>query len=504
MDFQSFLNSIPLMLRQGQSDLKTILILNDDVIHESVLDELFISFNNFEIYDFVLITYVFGMQELQVITNEFLFDAQLRYHNNVENMSQLFYDKSFTQPFVGMFVSNNQPPLSFYSDDQSISGVLVDFTLFFCEKLNISCKVTKSSGFMYQIHLFLKYDMDQYYMMKTESFAFTYPLEFNHYCILVPKAHVLSDLFAMIHAIEYSLFICIVIFFLICGIAWYFSVRKTLFQKSLSDIYFRLYGMLITNSYNFRLIHKYERIFCISFISLSFFVIFGYNCKLTALLVSPVYELDMNTLNDLANKNSTVFWSSEYHPIFEYFRKNQLSYLTLFTDIEGLEANRLGVHLSHMGDRKLCQLTNCKTAYLFVNSPENFKNGQLQYHVMDQQFTFKFNSFYSHIRVPLIKHIDELNKKLVESGIWQYWHNLHDLNGNGTISSFDTSNQNFLKSETILEFWKIIGLGYLIALFVFLGELIYYIVSKNNYLNILKKKLFRYNVMNIFVRISNK
>ena len=105
----------------------------------------------------------------------------------------------------------------------------------------------KSTKFNSRYPSHLSFFLDQYLYSATKFpiFQFSYPLDFNHFCFLVPKGQVLNNIWVMTRAFTISLLICIPIFFFLSGIYWYYIVRGTPHQKSIFDIYFLLFGMVL-------------------------------------------------------------------------------------------------------------------------------------------------------------------------------------------------------------------------------------------------------------------
>ena len=407
-----------------------------------------------------------GDDKLQIITLNQFKNYSLEYHQDVASFDQLFYDKGINRWTINASF-HHDPPFSFISENGSGHGSSVKFLNLLCVYINTTLTDTSYTEITlsYQIPMYIFYDA---------STNYPYPYEFLQYCVLVPKAKVLSRLWAMVNALEFSLLMCVPVFIFLSGIFWYYIVKGTSYQRSFYDIYFLLYGMLITNSTHIPLQSKTERIFCLSFIILCFYLLFGFNCKLTALLVSPIYAKDLNTLRDLYNM--TLIQNDDFSiTMMEHLRTKVELYN--FGKFNKTFLQQLCTEVILQFCPECIQVVRCESANKFIKSPENFKNGVIQYHIVEEEVASRLKAFFLRKRSPLLKHINLLMGKLFESGIWQFWASerpFQAVEAKAREKVVEDQENGFIQIETILEFWKIFAVGYGLALIAFLGEIIHF------------------------------
>ena len=479
-----------------------MIILEEGHIPERKVCEFFIHFKG-SFHEIVLIGKIASEGKTQFITSNSFSNNSLEYHKNISSLHQLFYDKGINQLDLKIGISHD-PPFAFVSRTKEVSGPVTKYKALLCKTLNSTCFVN-NKDFNFDLILSFQVPRDGQ-VMRLQSFSFSYPIEFNHYCLLVSKAKVLSSLWGMAYALEHKLLICVPIIFIMSGIFWYYIVKGTETEKSLYDIYFLLYGIMINNSTYIRLKARIERIFCLSFIVLSFFLLFGYTCKMISFLVVPEYEKDINTLSNLHGMkilytptyDKIVFKMSKHHfRDFQNLKINRSLYLAMKdffvpTRIDpkehDLTSNIYEVFLPiYPGN---CQILYCDAAKMFAKSTDNLKDDLVQYHVMKEEAAVMHKSFNAKARSPVMKYVDLLNARLIESGIWKFWGTERPFQARRTADSHqkqEHQNKGTLGMSTILEFWKILFGGFFLALFAFLGEILYFFIIK--FLNKKKENL---------------
>ena len=461
---------------------KTILVLEGPPLSEMEMKKVFIALKQFlrGLSQLVIMVSMLDFNDTQLITSNIYDNKSLQFHPHDSSLDQLFFDKVINQKNFGIRVNFRNPPFT-YEKNGVIQGVIKKYTPVLCQSMNTTCRITdRDKDFNY--FLTLSYFGDQLIVPKF-AFEFSYPYNFHHYCILAPKAEQLSSLWSMAHALERSLMICIPVFFALCGFYWYYIVKGTPDRKSFYDIYFLLFEMLITNGTHIRLQSKTERLFCISFIILSFYLVFGYTCKLTALLVAPQYDRDINTWHDIVAKDFFVIYSSSVgHVVMPILMQKERKYMkeNIFKNnvfLDRFPPNRFGVFLNSSLDTRLTQVVDCNIAEIFIKSKENFVDGVAQYHKMAEKIDLIFKLFFSTVRCPAMIHVNKLNARLMESGIWKQWedeeHSAIVLKA-GQVTGESTDS---LQTQTLLEFWKVLIVGYLICLLVFIGEILWFYSS---------------------------
>lgn len=460
---QAFLKNFPLQI-YIKFYYKIVLVLVGELQDNQQLVDRFTDLLKRNFHDNVIIL-IKNTISAQVFTANAYKNNTLERHSNVTSMKTIFYDKTENLNQFNLFLNYRNDREYNYKNKEKVAR---HYKKMFCDKINASCDLR--TRFNHYTHINLKFNLDEISLISNPIMSFSYPIMFHNLCVLVPKGQVLSSLWAMLNAVQYNLLICIVIIIILSGILWYYIVKGSDNQKPILKIYFLLYGILITNSVNSRLSSVTERIFGLSFIIGSFYLVFGYNCKLTSLLVVPQYEKDIDAFKDLVAKNKTIIHPPQIQGSYIPFDITINNYTNQQYEYEtNSSQDQYGVFLSFTNDKRWVQMVDCAAAKAFHSSHANFKNGIMQYHIMKEQCSFQLKSMYASFRSPLIKKIDIINSRIIESGIWNHWEN-ENKSFDPSVSRIDTSG--FLQSGTILEFWLVLLFGYVLSTFVFFGEII--------------------------------
>lgn len=441
-------------------------------------ESLFQKLDNANYFDAIIIT-SFGHEEI-ILTSDLSKDTLLVEHQNFSSINELFYDKmaNLNQQLLPMFVYND-PPFAYVSQNGSMKGITNRYQIELCARINATCQIFTKGNKFYKIRLNLV--SDQFLYINKPVLSFTYPIGFNNFCVLVPKGQMLSRLWAMKNAFSESLFIFVLIIFALSVILWYFIVKGTSYEKTFSDILFLLFGILLTGNINRPLKFANERVFCLSFIILSFYLMFFYSCKLTAFLVVPTFEKDIVDLFEPDSKELTIIIPNGQFSALSGFFKNPAAYRKfrmLSSEYEKIHPKKdyLGIFLPYTKNLSLGQMVHCEAARQFVNSQANLKDGVIQYHMMKEEIFVGHRSWSTMFRHPVIKQMDTLNAQLIESGIWQFWQNekvsfFHESLDNKE-SPENMQMEGFLKTDTFLEFLKVLLTGYFLASIAFIAELL--------------------------------
>ena len=462
--------------------LKIIYILENTTISENQAKNILNQFSSAKFHEFALIASINNKRGLQVLTNTKLLNNSMRYERKVKSLDQLFYDKGVNQE-LRLWVSH-EPPFAYVSNDGNYSGMVKKYVEILCDMNNNTCEIISKdppNEKRKPADLILSYGLSQINYFKTKKFEFSYHLEFKRFCILVPKGKFLNTLWDLMPVVPLIFKICVPIGAILCGMYWYYIVKGTASERNLYDIYFLMYAMFITNGLYKSPKLTTERIFCVFFILVSMFFICGYISKLTSLLVAPKYENEIDSIKELESRKIKVIYPFEYgyslllsylnESFNKYFISNR-QYSEQF-----LKLNRDGIILKLSQNKSLSQMVDCQIAERFIKSNANFKNRIPQYHIVKEQIVLDLNSFYAHFRSPFMKHVNLLNGKLSESGIWQKWFRDtdfdKDVNDKGSREAVIEEND-ILSAETVLEFGKILLIGYGLALCAFFVELVYF------------------------------
>ena len=462
---------------QMQKNPKLIFLM--DNVSDQEIKIFFEHLNSLKFHDIIVIAN--NGSETKLLSPNAFENKSLIKRSSLASISELFNDKiiNLHQSLLLIRV-NHEPPYVFISDNGTVSGVVNKFLDFFCAKVNATCRVNHpkiDSVFLIGLNFY----SDQNLYTESSVFSFTYPIGFNHYCILVPKSKMLSRLWAMKNAFEDSLIQCVLIIIILCVILWYYIVKGTPHQKSLLEILFLIYGMLITNSISKLLKYTNERIFCLSFIIMSFYLLFAYNCKLTALLLVPEFEKDIDSFTEAEHHNISIIFPQGLRNALYH---NDSRYIFDHSIIESIEyeqsfpkKDNFGIYLPFSDDKKLGQLVNCETAKIFVSSQGNLRNGEIQYRIMQEQLVITLKSWYLTFRHPILNQMNILNAQLIESGIWQLWENgktsySYNSSARNEENLENSNDKRLLESQIIFEFWKILLVGYVTAVIALMGEIL--------------------------------
>ena len=461
--------------------IKVLLVL-DTKISERKAEKILDQFNNEMFYEFALIASIDNKNGLKILTNTKLVNNSMRYERKVKSLDRPFYDKGINQN-LRLYI-DNEPPFAYVSNDGNYSGMVKKYAKTLCGMNNVTCEIfsiaREVSEKQLTIDLSLTYTVtqggDPHF---ANVFEFSYPLEFRHFCILVAKGKILNSLRDLLPNISLIFKIGIPICFMLCGIYWYYVVKGTPHEKNLYDIYFSMYAMLIYSGIYKSPKLSAERILFLSFILISTFFISQYTSILTSLLVAPQYEKDINSLEELESKKMTVIFPGQYgitlyHNYLntEYYDKYFISTKLLFN-----QTSRNEIFLEFTQNKSLSQMIDCQIAKNFIQSNANLKNGLTRFYIIKEQYLLHLNSFHAQIRCPFMKHVNLLNAKLKESGIWQKWQKDTDFDrddhGKESQKAVDEDVE-VLPAETILEFGKLLLVGYGLALLAFLSEVVYF------------------------------
>ena len=475
---------------------KTILVLEGPFLSQMEVKKIFIALKQFRrgLSQLVMMVNILDFNDTQLITSNFYNSKSLQFHHHDSSLDQLFFDKVINQMDFRIHVYREKKSFN-HNRNGVLKEMIKKYISILCKSMNNTCRITNRDK-DFDFFLMVSYGGDQL-LVPEFAFEFSYPHNVHHYCILASKAELLSSLWSMTHAFEINLMICVPIFFALCGLYWYYIVKGTPQRKSIYDIYFLLFEMLITNCTHIRLQSRAERIFCISFIILSFILVFSYTCKLTALLVAPKYDRDINTWQDIVTKNYSVTFSESVGKDVTrvlWNRGTDSSRNSFFKPLEQLirfHPNRFGVFLNSSLDRQLTQVVDCYIADIFIKSTENFVDGVAQYHKMDDKVDIIYNVFFSSVRSPAIFYVDKLNARLMENGLWQHWEN-EEHSKASLRADLGESRTDSLQTQTLLEFWKVLFVGYMFCLLAFIVEIVCFYSSFH------KAKQFRAKIIALF------
>ena len=293
-----------------QAAIKILLVLELGTVSELEVVDIFKTFNGNHFHEFALFANIEGKRDRQLLTCNAFQNDSIKTHEGATSLNQIYYDKGINQQNFNIVMRN--------STTMSLVG---KYDKIFCQFINATCIIKVLCKELCSL-VFNSYGNPCLFFEQCSGFPpdvsydFSYPFEFQRFCILLPKGSAISNLWAMVHAFEYKLLIGFSIFFIFSGIYWYYIVKGTSSEKKLLDIYFCLFGMLITNGTHLRLENRIERIFCLSFIILSFYMIFGYTCKMTSLLVVPQYEKELATMKETEIMKKIIIFTGELSVFF--------------------------------------------------------------------------------------------------------------------------------------------------------------------------------------------
>ena len=474
---------------------KFLLILDSSPFPHSTIAKILEIFRDY--HNFVVMSQIQGTVGQKLLTLESLQNQTINYNKDVLTLDHLFNEKSIEKLNLFISIARN-PPLSFVPEDQVINATWsepVQFANLLCQQINGTCTFTADV----HSNLILNNFLDACSISKECSpnkshnsltFELSYPLGIQEYCILLPKGVVLTSFWSIIHSFESMLFVYIPIFFFLSGIYWYYIVKGTPSEKKLQDIFLLLFGILITSGTHTKLNYRTEKILCFSFIVLSYYLLFGYTCKMTSFLVVPEFEKIMTTIKETDVMGMQIIIPFELERSLSFHADKDLDRSTLvlpnlintfsYTHEFDAKPDRFGLFITTTEDKNFGQAFSCEVANMFVKSTANYKKDLPQFYILKEKLLLLHKYSIVRDQIPVMEHVNLLNGRLAENGILNFWKSGRPFEavGNKTIEEKKLDNETFFKTGTVHKFWKILISGYLCALFIFCIEWVVFKLKK--------------------------
>jgi hypothetical protein len=300
---------------------------------------------------------------------------------------------------------------------------------------------------------------------------YLYPHGILEIRVLVPKAGFVSSFQLFLQPFSIKVWITLIVVFMTLGWSWHRLNRRYSKKKlTRTEIGFQITRMQITQEFNLASIVvplRFKRVFVIGFIFWSFVLSQAYQSVMIANLLEPFSYPEINTIEKLNESGINI-----YTPKIYFRLVNVISPIASTNFI--VNDTKYELALKHEFEPNTAYVMSNTDAYSVIYSEKNIKNGRPIMHLMEEVLTYAPQSYTVDKKLPLKEEIDDIIGRIKASGIDQYWKTL--AFGRAEIrykQKLAQTPQPSLKLKQFESAFKVLLIGHMLALIVFILELIW-------------------------------
>lgn len=273
---------------------------------------------------------------------------------------------------------------------------------------------------------------------------------FNGFCLMIPEKIIGTIYSHLMRPFHKSVWVALGGILVAC-VAVGYKFRKAFPRGIVNQLF---HGALITD-YE---MGKVERSTMFSLTVLLFLITSAYEAKLFQLLFDDEYEPHIRTVQELNHTNYDIYVGM---PEFKQYLKNHISNRLLSA------SNRSQDFYYNTVQFRPCSFTN---AYVASNWNMNPATGKKRFYVMEENF-IHMNTLFTHSRLePFSRKFSLIHRMLIEAGIMD--HLADKIYTTAFIKSY-----NILTYEDLISLWKLLAIGYGLAIVTFLLEAFWKTIS---------------------------
>lgn len=321
---------------------------------------------------------------------------------------------------------------------------------------------------------------------------FLYPMAMDSWCILAPKAGLMTDVVKLM--LPFSAFTWIM--FMISAVCIFCISLK--FLQYIYRVHDESQHTLIMLIDIFRIIVNSSmptrknkmspsvKIFLMSLVFYSFIISSAYLALLVGFLLQPIYLNDMHTLDEVYESGLKVMAVKQKFLLWIDAGLGESTWITSIiipmSDPE-FKKNLHGNNLNYG------YTVRRRMATYFVQLEQHYKNGNPVYHLVEECYLPVYASFAVRTGFPFQKYIDAIQLRIQEAGLTKYWDYLSQYE-----IKYHTTNRLAKESHHHEEALPL-SLSHLQGIFIVLiiGTFLSCVVFLKEYYTVHKKRIYAFN-----------
>lgn len=297
-----------------------------------------------------------------------------------------------------------------------------------------------------------------------DDFEFTTPVSNDILCPVVPKSERISKWKMLFHGFYLETWMTILGIVFLCIVAWYFFKCKNSRRINEFQIaFFEIYGLLLNVPIRLPL-KLSQRIFIASFLAFNVIITSIFQGTLVQSFTTVSYYADINTLIQLEKSNLHIATSL---PVFKNDQSETMKKLhkrVIDLNVSSLEQAAFSRNVAAMERKQDAD---------FIIHTKFTKNGTPLLHVMSECPYSYFIAYIVPKGSPFLPKFNKVILDFFESGLLTKWYK--DFVDAIILESLFTKQDNHPKPfalEDIQTAFYLLILGYIIAILIFLGEIV--------------------------------
>ncbi|PSN44606.1 Ionotropic receptor 884 [Blattella germanica] len=305
-----------------------------------------------------------------------------------------------------------------------------------------------------------------------DELEYTYPHNKEALCIVVPKANIIPRSHGIFLPFDPCLWALCSMATVITAIFWY-TIKRIMFgNASFLNVIFHAVALCISVPIRSHIFQKHGRLLFFLWVYSSMIISTMYQSSLISSLVVPKFFKDVDTLQELDEKNlklamfpglrNSALTSSTNRVRISLSQKTMVTTQTLTSCLDNLIKNN-----------DICCVYDEFSADFVVRQKKYIRNGVRLLHVMDECLAWYPEAYRVRKDWPLLSRLNTLIQRIMESGLHTKWTN--DIKCNAVrqekLSLLSFNNNVVLNLSHLQSAFYILTAGLCVSTLVFLREI---------------------------------